>query len=109
MDGGAGAGDTSPMANAHGLWKKELAEQGQQTFEEIGISFEGVVENNSDWLSHVMRQRFTGRDLQNAFNEGMLAHGTAEPQEAFESFVERVLRIKKAGKAKRKGRKARKK
>src|SRR5216683_7004101 len=97
------------MANAHEIWKKQLAERGQQTLEEVGMQFEGFVETDSDWKSYVMRRRFTGRDLQNAFNEGMKAHGTAEPQEAFEEFVERVLRIKKAEKSKRERKKARKK
>ena len=86
-----------------------MAEQGQQTLEEVGIDFSQVIQANPEWWDHVSRLRYSGQNLKGAFELGVQAHNAEDPQEVFEAFVERIVGIKRANKNKRQAAKARKK
>jgi hypothetical protein len=97
------------MATVHEKWKKQMTEQGQQTFEEMGMDFSGAVEKDPEWLKHVSRLHYSFQNLQAAFDLGMRAHNSKDPQEVFEVFVEKIVGIKHADKNKREAAKARRK
>jgi hypothetical protein len=97
------------MANPHDKWKKEMAEQGQTTFEEMGIDFSESVEANPDWWNHVSKLRYSGQNLLAAFQLGLQSALLEDPQEEFESFVEKIVGIKRANKRQRESAKARRK
>jgi major membrane immunogen (membrane-anchored lipoprotein) len=89
------------MTKAHDIWKKSFAEQGQRTFEEMGVDFSEAVEINPEWWNQVSRLRYSGQNLLAAFQLGMQSHEAQDPQEVFETFVEKLVGIKRANENKR--------
>ena len=87
--------------NAYEIWKKAQAEQGQRTFEEMGVDFSEAVEMNPEWWNQVSRLRYSGQNLLAAFELGMQSHNVEDPQEVFETFVEKLVGIKRANESKR--------
>lgn len=97
------------MATVHDKWKRQMAGQGQETFEEMGISFEGAVAEDPTWWDRVNKLRYSGTQMRDAFQLGVESalFDKEEQTEQFETFVERLAGVKRAKKHERENRKAR--